>query len=318
MLTRIFYATDLHGSEKCFMKLLKAGDIYEPNVIIVGGDITGKMIIPIIKQSDGRYIVNYLGVDKILKNEEEVKKIEQLIKDGGNYPYLTNEKEMEELTANKDLVEKLFSKLMMERVESWLKKAEERLKNKNIKLFITPGNDDRFEIDDIFKKFDFTNVINPEGKVVEIDQHHEMINTGYANITPWKCPRDISEEELEEKIKNMIFQVKDIKNAIFNFHCPPYNSGLDTAPKLDENFKPETGADGIKMIPVGSIAVRKAIEEYQPLLGLHGHIHEARGVRLIGRTLCINPGSEYGEGILRGAIVNLERDKVKGYMLTSG
>ncbi|MBS7658998.1 metallophosphoesterase [Candidatus Bathyarchaeota archaeon] len=318
MFTRIFYATDLHGSEKCFMKLLRAGEVYKPNVIIVGGDITGKMIIPIIKQSDGYYKVNYLGVDKILKNEEEIKRIEQLIKDGGNYPYLTNEKEIEELTINKGLVESLFLKLMVERVENWLKVAEEKLKNKNIKLFITPGNDDSLEIDTIFEKYNFINVMNPEGKVVEIDGYHEMISTGYSNVTPWKCPRDISEEELEKKIEIMISNVKNVKNAIFNFHCPPYDSGLDTAPKLNENFKPVTGADGFKMIPVGSIAVRKAIEKYQPLLGLHGHIHESRGVRVIGRTLCINPGSEYGEGILRGAIVNLEKDKVKGYMLTSG
>lgn len=316
MLTRIFYVTDLHGSEKCFMKLLKAGEVYDANVIIVGGDITGKMIVPIIKQKDGTWIVNYLGVDRILKKEEEVKKIEQSIRDGGNYPYLTDEKEMEELRADQKKVDELFSKLMIERVQKWLEIAEKRLKDKNLKLFIMPGNDDQFVIDSLFNQF--TLILNPEGKVVEIDRYHEMVSTGYTNITPWKCPRDIPEEKLEEKIERMISQVSDVKNSIFNFHCPPYDSGLDTAPKLDENLKPVTGADGFKMIPVGSMAVRRAIEKHQPLLGLHGHIHESRGARLIGRTLCINPGSEYGEGILRGAIVNLEKDKVKGYMLTSG
>jgi len=66
------------------------------------------------------------------------------------------------------------------------------------------------------------------------------------------------------------------------------------------------------------VAVREAIEKYKPLLGLHGHIHESRGVVNIGRTLCINPGSEYGEGIIRGAIVDLAKDKVLSYQLTSG
>lgn len=315
MLTRIFYATDLHGSEKAYMKLLRAGEFYEANVVIVGGDITGKMIVPIIEQDDGTYRVNFLGEDKILKNEDEVKTVQQFIKDGGNYPYLTNEEEMRELAANKSLVEKLFSKLMIERLQEWFKKAEEKL-NKDIKLFITPGNDDSFDIDPVFDKFNL--VVNPEGKVVEIDSYHEMISTGYSNITPWRCPRDVPEEQLAKKIEDMISQIKDIKNAIFNFHCPPFDSGLDTAPKLDEGFKPITGADGFKMIPVGSTAIREAIEKHQPLLSLHGHIHESRGTRLIGRTLCINPGSEYGEGILRGAIINLEKDRVKGYMLTSG
>ncbi|MEM2865045.1 MAG: metallophosphoesterase [Candidatus Bathyarchaeia archaeon] len=316
MLTRIFYATDLHGSEKAFMKLLRAGEFYEASVVIVGGDITGKMVVPIIRQNDGTYRVNFLGEDKILKNEGEVEKIQQFIRDGGNYPYLTDDREMEELAANKDLVDKLFSKLMIERLHEWFKKAEEKLAKRNIKMFITPGNDDSFDIDPIFDKFNL--VINPEGKVIEIDGYHEMISTGYSNITPWRCPRDVPEEQLAEKIEDMVSQIKDIKNAVFNFHCPPFDSGLDIAPKLDENFKPVTGADGFKMIPVGSTAIRKAIETHQPLLSLHGHIHESRGARLIGRTLCINPGSEYGEGILRGAIINLEQDKVKGYMLTSG
>jgi Icc-related predicted phosphoesterase len=68
---------------------------------------------------------------------------------------------------------------------------------------------------------------------------------------------------------------------------------------------------------VGSKAVRRAIETYQPILSLHGHIHESRGVATIGRTVCINPGSEYPDGVLRGAIVDFDRDGVKSYVLTS-
>ncbi len=64
--------------------------------------------------------------------------------------------------------------------------------------------------------------------------------------------------------------------------------------------------------------MRAAIEKYKPLLGLHGHVHESKGFVNIGSTLCINPGSEYGEGILRGVIVELGDGKVKNYLLTQG
>jgi len=162
-------------------------------------------------------------------------------------------------------------------------------------------------------------VINPEEKVVPVDDKHEMISTGYTNITPWNCPRDVSEEELAKKIENMTSKVTNMKNCIFNFHCPPYDSSIDSAPKLDKDLKPAVSPGGeMLMIPVGSTAVRAAIEKYQPLLGLHGHIHESRGTAKIGRTLCLNPGSEYGEGILRGALITLEDDKVKSHQLTSG
>jgi Icc-related predicted phosphoesterase len=75
---------------------------------------------------------------------------------------------------------------------------------------------------------------------------------------------------------------------------------------------------GHSIKPVGSTAVRDAIERYQPALSLHGHIHEARGVHWLGRTLALNPGSEYAEGTMKGAIVNLEPTRVKGYLLISG
>jgi Icc-related predicted phosphoesterase len=70
--------------------------------------------------------------------------------------------------------------------------------------------------------------------------------------------------------------------------------------------------------PVGSTAVRAAIEEHQPLLSLHGHIHESGGAVRIGRTLAINAGSEYGEGVLRGVLVTVGGGKVLRYQATTG
>jgi hypothetical protein len=114
----------------------------------------------------------------------------------------------------------------------------------------------------------------------------------------------------------MVKKVKDIQNSIFVLHSPPYDSDIDEAPELDKNMTPIDG--GQQLIHVGSTAVRDIIMEKQPLLGLHGHIHEARGASTLSRTLCINPGSEYSEGILDGVVVELEKNKVKKWVRFSG
>jgi Icc-related predicted phosphoesterase len=316
MITRIFFTSDIHGSEKVFKKFLNAGKFYKANVLILGGDITGKLIVPIVKQYNGFYTTENLGTAQIIKDQKELEELKTFIRSSGYYPYITEPKEFDELKADKSKVYALFSKLMIETLRSWLKLAEARLSGTGIKCFIMPGNDDRYELDQVFNEFNY--VINPDGKVVLLDDKHEMISLSESNITPWHAPRDVPEDYISKKIEDMISKVNNMNNCIFNFHCPPYNSGLDVAPKLDNNLKPVAKRGQIELIPVGSIAVRKAIEKYQPLLGLHGHIHESRGIRKIGRTICINPGSEYGEGILRGVIVDLDERGVKNYQLTSG
>ena len=183
-------------------------------------------------------------------------------------------------------------------------------------VFGLSGNDDRFEIDPILNSSQYA--VNPNDHVIELDDKHEMVSLGYSNITPWRCPRDIPEEELNKKIEALVTQVKNMPNCIFNFHCPPYDTGIDTAPHLDENLKPVFKAGEVEMIPVGSKSTRMAIEKNQPLLGLHGHIHESKGAFKIGRTICLNPGSEYSEGMLRGALVHLNDKGLKNYVLTTG
>ncbi|MHA1754059.1 MAG: metallophosphoesterase family protein [Candidatus Odinarchaeia archaeon] len=316
--TRIFFATDVHGSEVCYRKFLNAGKFYGVDILILGGDVTGKMIVPVVKKADGIYEAKYYGTAHRAKNEEELAKLKRLIRDGGFYPYVTTEDEMKELSSKKIDVDEIFKDLVLDTLRGWVKLAEERLANSGIKLYMTGGNDDIPEITDILKSANY--LIDPEGEVVWIDDHHEMISTGYSNITPWKCPRDIGDDELWKIIEDMAKKVENMPNCIFNFHVPPYDvPPLDSAPELDETLKPVMeGGSGLKMIPVGSKAVRRAIDEYQPLLGLHGHIHEGKGAIQVGRTLCINPGSEYGEGILRGVLITLDEKSVKEYMFTSG
>jgi len=314
---RIYYSTDIHGSTLCFKKFLNAGKFYKADVVILGGDMTGKLIAPILEHPDGRYTCKYAGTAYDLKKREDMEQLRKRIEDQGNYPYVTNQNEMEEFGRDKSKVDELFTKLMRDRVEQWISLADERLRNQSFNCYVQPGNDDRYEIDDILAKS--KRIINPDGKVQQIDKEHEMISTGHANITPWNCPRDEPEEKLAKTIDEMASLVKNMKNCIFNFHCPPYDTSLDKGPELDENMTPipDMGG-GIKMVPVGSKAVRNAIDKYQPLLGLHGHIHESKASQSLGRTLVLNPGSEYGEGILRGVIVELNEKGIGNYIFVQG
>ena len=314
--TKIFYASDIHGSDICFRKFISAGKFYGVDILVLGGDITGKFVIPVVEQSDGSYAYELYGERKKVGSGEELKTIETKIRDIGYYPYRTTVSEFEDLQKAPDRVNELFTKLMVESVEKWMTLLESNMKGKNIKCFVMPGNDDRLEIDRVLEKNEFA--LNPEGRVERLDSIHEMISTGYSNMTPWKCPRDITEEELGKKIDSMVSQVKDMKNCVFNFHCPPFDSEIDMAPHLDADMRPMIKGGGIEMIPVGSTAIRTSIEKHQPLLGMHGHIHESKGFKKIGRTLCVNAGSEYGEGYLRGIIIVLDDNRVKKHQFTSG
>jgi Icc-related predicted phosphoesterase len=312
----IFFTTDIHGSERCFMKFVNAGKFYGVDVLIMGGDITGKVIVPIIHKTNGNYTCFYMGSDRELKTESEIQELEKNIRQNGYYPYRTTPEEVSELESDEAKRDALFREIQLSSFRRWLDIAAERLEGTGIRCFITPGNDDLLELDEVFDPSDY--VVNPEGKAVRLDEHHEMISLGWSNPTPWNSPREAGEEELERQIEDMADQIEEMDNAIFNFHCPPWDSGIDSAPLLDENLKVQTIAGNVDMIPVGSTAVRQAIDTHQPLLGVHGHIHESRGIVRLGRTLCLNPGSDYTEGILRGALVTLSPDQVEHFELVSG
>lgn len=315
-LFKILFATDAHGSEPVFLKWLNAGKIHKADAIVMGGDITGKLIIPLVEQSDGTFTAEFMGTKFTAKSKEEVEGLEKKIRTSGFYPYRTIPERMQELKQDSQKVDELFTELMVGTVARWIRVAEERLKGTGIKCYVMPGNDDQLVVDEVIEKSDY--VVNPEGKVVQLDENHEMISTGYSNITPWKCPRDIPEEELEKKIEAIASRVRNMQNCVFNFHCPPYETSLDVAPKLDENLKPVVSGGQVIEAHVGSVSVRKAIERQQPLLGMHGHIHESKGTFKIGRTFCINPGSEYTEGILRCVLVVVDEKSVKSFLPISG
>ena len=313
--TVVHFTSDIHGSTKCFRKFLNAGKFYKADVLIMGGDITGKMVVPIVREADGCYSCEYMGVAYRASEGPQLEDLQARIEMGGHYPYPTHPQEMEEL-ASEEAQKALFARVIRESFARWIELAEERLRGTGLRCFITLGNDDTFAIDEILDASDV--VENPDGVRVWIDEHHEMISTGWTNPTPWHTPRECSEEELAARIEAMAAQLARPQNAIFNTHCPPFDCGLDVARELTDDLQVKTEVGKPILIPVGSTAVREAIERYQPLLGLHGHIHEGKGFCKMGRTLCVNPGSSYTEGMLDGALIVLSEEGIVRHQLVSG
>ncbi len=259
--------------------------------------------MPIVRRGDG-YETELFGVHRTARGDEELATLERDIADVGYYSFVTSDEEAERLVADERARDELLHRLMNERLESWLRLATERLADSDVPLFLMPGNDDDFGIDPVLDREEFRPV-NAEGKVLDLPGGLQLLACGWSNPTPWRTPREEPEEALYERLAALAERVADPRRAVFMIHVPPYDSGLDTAPILDENLRPTVSAGDVLRGPVGSAAVRRVIEDYQPLLAVHGHVHESGGDRRIGDTLCVNPGSEANHGILRGYLVDV-------------
>ncbi|HEV2967941.1 MAG TPA: metallophosphoesterase, partial [Candidatus Dormibacteraeota bacterium] len=302
----------LHGSEMCWRKFLNAGKFYDADILICGGDMTGKAIVPIV-QEDGHYSVT-LGGESQSVEAAQVPDVEAQIRRKGYYPLQMSVERLNELDQNPAKRTETFQQVMLDGVDRWMGMAAEKLRGTGIRIFVCPGNDDEMEVDDVIRRSDVVEL--GEGRVVDIDGW-SMISTGWSNHTPWNTHREETEEKLGARIEAMASQLPDASKAIFNLHCPPFKSGLDEAPAIDADLRLLHGGRALR--PVGSTAVREAIERHQPLISLHGHIHESKGAVKIGKTLSINPGSSYEEGMLMGAIVQLDAKKgIKSYQLVNG
>lgn len=324
--TNIFFATDIHGSNSCFKqflnipKFLKTTKNIDIHVLILGGDVTGKQPIFLEMKGKDKAAAYRADMSKTLlaqlESSDAIATFETLAADTGSYTYRCTPEEHAQLRCDVEnnggaLWSPLFSSLKEARMREWVKLADDRMRDSGVQIFFNAGNDDAIEIDAIIDKS--ASMVRPEGKCIVINEQLTMISTGFANITPFCCPRDVSEDELARKIDLMASQIPDTRSCIFNLHCPPFNTNLDKGPALDKDLRPGMSAFGKDEAHVGSKAVRGAIEKYQPLLALHGHIHESRGVHQIGRTVCINPGSEYESGLLRGALIKLAQDSIQSY-----
>lgn len=307
---RLFFVTDLHGSELCFRKFISAISIYNADAAIALGDLAGKMVVPIFDNGNGTYDVNFLAQEIHLNNKTELDQQLTKINNIGFYPYMTDKKEADHLRSNQNEVMTIFHRLINERMQHWIELADEKLKDSKAKIFMAPGNDDPMEMDAILE----SSKVMKSAAMKNLDVlGYEMITLAHTSPTPWDTPREWSEEEMAKNIDKLAGTIKNMERAIFNFHDPPYGTMLDYAPKLRE-MRQSAG----ETEHVGSTAVSEAIKKYQPFLGLHGHIHESRAAQKIGRTFCVNPGSEYGEGILRGVLLTLADTKMKSYVFTSG
>ncbi|HEY9078086.1 MAG TPA: hypothetical protein VIO61_16240 [Anaerolineaceae bacterium] len=313
-MTVIFFATDVHGSDICWKKFINAAKFYRAEILILGGDLTGKAVCPVIHLGKEQYRVRLLEQTFLVDGQTELQEMLKRIRSRGYYPYPTDPDGIEEIYQSPEKLHQVFSAEVLKRLAEWLDYASQKLAGTGVRVYLSPGNDDMYEVDALIASS--PHVTLAEGKVIALDDHHEMISSGWCNPTPWHTYREEPDERLTERYFAMLKQVKNPHNLVLNLHAPPYGSTLDDAAELTEDLRPKYA--GNSLVPVGSRAVRRVIEQYTPLLGLFGHIHEGKGAMRIGKTLCINPGSMYEQGALQGALVQLERGKIKNHILTTG
>jgi Icc-related predicted phosphoesterase len=313
---KIFFASDLHGSNVCFKKFVNSAQFYGADVLVLGGDLTGKAVIPIAEQRDGTFLSFLHGDEVTLRSKGE---LDEFFKKSGNmgfYPAVMSEGEFQRLRNDQEAQAALFKKLVLERVSEWVTFAADRLRGTEIPLVAIPGNDDFHEIDEILTRapqFDFH-----EMQVCEFKGGYQMLYCGGSTPTPWNTEREYTEAQIAERFAELIPQVRDMGRCIFNVHVPPFGTTLDACPKLDSKLQVVYEMGMPAQIHAGSRTLTEIIKTHQPLLGLHGHIHEGRAKINIGKSICINPGSVYPEGILQGALIILRDGEVGTASMTQG
>jgi uncharacterized protein len=314
-LTRLFYAGDVHGSRVCWKKFVNAAAHYPADALVMGGDLTGKALVPIVRHGDGSYSAQVIGERRVAHSAEQLDQMQQAISTNGMYPLIVDPEEARLLAEDKSRREEAFEEALLDELRLWVKLADERLSGTDVRAYVIPGNDDPWSIDEVLAS---GTAVDACDEAVRQLGPHEMISFGYSNRTPWRTPRELDEEEIYARLKRLCDQLETPRRAIFNIHVPPYESSLDIAYEVDDELRYVTRGGRPHEVPTGSQAVRQVIEETQPLLSLHGHIHESKGVTRIGRTVAINPGSDYGSGHLDGCLVHLAPDRVVNQYLVSG
>ena len=313
--TTLYYASDVHGSDVCWRKYLNAGSFYGADALVMGGDLTGKVVVPITEEEGGVYRARFMGAVQRISDAEELAELERAIRLNGFYPWVGSAEAVAECEASAEAQGRLFERVLTHEIDRWVGIADEKLAATSTEAWLIPGNDDPWFIDPPLR--DSERLGFCDGEVVSC-RGHEMVSLSYSNRTPWDSPRELDEDELYSTVNALVERMEDPSRAIFNLHVPPYNSNLDTATELDETLRPVMQAGQPVPKAVGSTAVRQLIEEHQPLLALHGHIHESRGVVKLGRTTAVNSGSEYNSGQLHGALIRLGADEVLSARLVVG
>jgi uncharacterized protein len=310
---RLLFATDLHGSDATFRKFVNAAKQLSVDVMLLGGDLAGKAVVPVIGEN-GHYTARVFGREQTVESGSALDDLNRAIRATGQYVYVCDRERFEDLRTSPAEIESVFADAMSTALVEWLDLAHERLAGTGIRLVAVAGNDDPFPLDAVIDEHPFAELCDE--RIVELEGGLEIVGFSGSNRTPWDSPREYDEDEIERRLTAVMDTVADPARAILNVHPPPAQTGLDSAAQLDADFNVVFESGAVKMIPVGSTAVREAIERYQPLLGAHGHVHESRGMAHLGSSLVLNPGSEYGEGLLAAALVRITRKGVKGQFLS--
>lgn len=318
--TRVFFAADIHGSQITFRKFLAAAEFYGVDALVFGGDLMGKALVPIVR-TNGGYHASFQGRDEEF-GLDGLDAFTRAVEQPGFYWKVFERDEFEAVERDPMAKHGLFHELASERLAGWIERAEDTLRGTGVRLYLTGGNDDEPAVLETLDRHDGEHVVASEGRLVDLDGEHTMITVGLSTPTPWDTPREASEEEIARVIDEAAASVPDIGRCVFNLHCPPKDTPIDTCLKLEirPGELPRPIREGGRFVTTGggSVAVREAIERYQPLVGLHGHIHESGGRFRIGRTQTFNPGSEYVQGVLQGVIVSLRGGRLVSYQHTQG
>ena len=311
----LYYSSDIHGSTRLWKKFLKAGDFYKVDAAVMGGDITGKAIVPVVRQSDQSHVARFLGETRRAATTGELDELVEAIRFNGMYPWMTDASEVARLERDPGLQDLLFNRTIESEVRHWVELADQRLSATKTRVYAMAGNDDPWAVDAALASSQ--RLVFCDDRIVKVGPY-EMASSSYANRTPWKSPRELDEDELYRRLRALVEQLQNPSRAIFNFHVPPYDSRLDHAIEINERLEVVMRGGATNQVPVGSTAVRQIIEEFQPLLSLHGHIHESRGEARIGRTLAVNPGSQYNTGRIHGVVVRLRDASVASHQFVVG
>ncbi len=314
---RILFVSDLHGSEVCFRKFLNSAPVYRPDLLVYGGDIMGKILQPVFPLGKGGYRWFPSGDRAVDVPESELPQVERKIADTGRYSLVTSPEEWERRRKDPEALDAFCRELGKDRVRAWLRLVEERLLPKKISLVMNVGNDDTDGILEILRHEGPANLLVPEGQVVTAGPY-EIYGCGYANMTPWHCPRDLEEADLGKFLDRTAGQIGAPRRTIFDIHAPPSGTAIDLAPELDADLKPKTVSGQMLMTHVGSTSVRRLIESVRPVVSLHGHIHESMGLDRVAGTPVFNPGSVYFSGTLQGLVLDLEGDRVVNHLFITG
>lgn len=317
---RLYICSDIHASERTWRKLLNAtkANVYKVDAVLIAGDLTGKALVAVVKGEEGgeSWTATVLGQRRVARNEAELQALERSIADLGYYAVRVTPEERTEMERDPALVRRIFHEKIAHRINEWMTLAAERLDGSGVPVYLMPGNDDDFEIDPLLATSTYCRNVNEQ--VVDLTPWHQLVSMGWSSPTPWSTPRELPEEEFLDRLSGLLRTARDPRKTVMMTHVPPHDSGLDTAPLLSPDLRPTVTAGDLMRGPVGSTGVRRAIELFKPVLGVHGHIHESGGERRIGETVCVNAGSESSMGVLRGYLIDMGANGVERTLRVEG